>query len=89
MYYDGNRRLQDPFDSRSDPLLAHTVGAPMIIRVRARAIFPNSPRYIPAMQLLEPWIYVPRPGVEPREPTWRSFPEFKDCVHPRQPTAKD
>jgi hypothetical protein len=41
------------------------------------------------MQLLEPWIYVPRPGVEPREPAWRSFPEFKDCVHPRQPTAKD
>jgi predicted pyridoxine 5'-phosphate oxidase superfamily flavin-nucleotide-binding protein len=74
--------------SRDDPLLADTVGAQMIVRVRARAIFPNCPRYIPAMQLTEPSVYAPRPGVEPPEPAWKSFPDFKDCVHPRQPTAK-
>ena len=74
--------------SRTDPLLAHTVGAQMIVRVEARAIFPNCPRYIPAMQLVEPSIYAPRPGVEPPEPAWKSFPDFKDCVPPRQPTAK-
>jgi predicted pyridoxine 5'-phosphate oxidase superfamily flavin-nucleotide-binding protein len=73
---------------RSDPLLAQTVGAQMIVRVQARAIFPNCPRYLPAMQLVEPSLYAPRPGIEPTEPAWKSFPDFKDCVHPRQPTAK-
>jgi predicted pyridoxine 5'-phosphate oxidase superfamily flavin-nucleotide-binding protein len=34
-----------------DPLLEQTVGAQLIVRVTARAIFPNCPRYIPAMQL--------------------------------------
>ena len=33
--------------SRDDPLLGQTVGAQMIVRVTARAIFPNCPRYIP------------------------------------------
>ena len=45
-----------------DPLLAETVGAQMIVRVTARAIFPNCPRYIPKMQLAEPSVYVPQPG---------------------------
>jgi uncharacterized protein len=73
---------------RDDPLLAQTVGAQLIVRVAARAIFPNCPRYIPAMQLTEPSVYAPRPGCEPPEPAWKSFPDFKDHVHPRQPTAK-
>jgi hypothetical protein len=74
--------------SREDPLLDSTVGAQLIVRVRARAIFPNCPRYIPAMQLVEPSIYAPRPGAEPPEPAWKGFDAFKDCVHPRQPTFK-
>jgi hypothetical protein len=75
LYHDGNRRLQDQFDSRriSD----------------RRAIFPNCPRYIPAMQLTESSIYAPRSGCEPPEPAWKSFADFKDHVHPRQPTAKE
>ena len=74
--------------SRDDPLLAHTIGAQMIIRVQARAIFPNCPRYIPSMTLVEPSPYAPRPAYDPPEPAWKSFPDFQDCVHPRQPTAK-
>jgi len=74
--------------NRGDPLLAHTVGAQLIVRVQARAIFPNCPRYIPSMQLVDPSIYAPRPGCDPPEPAWKSFPDFKDHVHPRQPTAK-
>jgi hypothetical protein len=56
--------------------------------VTAEAIFPNCPRYVPTMQLVEPSIYAPRAGYEPPEPAWKSFDAFKDCVHPRQPTAK-
>jgi predicted pyridoxine 5'-phosphate oxidase superfamily flavin-nucleotide-binding protein len=74
--------------NRDDPLLAHTVGAQLIVRVTARAIFPNCPRYIPAMQLTEPSIYAPRPGSEPPEPAWKGFDAFKDCIHPRQPTFR-
>jgi predicted pyridoxine 5'-phosphate oxidase superfamily flavin-nucleotide-binding protein len=73
--------------SRDDPLLAQTVGAQMIVRVAARAIFPNCPRYIPTMALVEPSIYVPQAGEAPVEPAWKGFPEFADAVHPRQKTA--
>jgi predicted pyridoxine 5'-phosphate oxidase superfamily flavin-nucleotide-binding protein len=74
--------------NRSDPLLPLTVGAQLIVRVTARAIFPNCPRYIPGMQLVEPSLYAPRPGHEPPEPAWKGFADFKDYVHPRQQTAK-
>lgn len=72
---------------RDDALLSHTVGAQMIVRIKARVIFPNCPRYVPRMQLVEESIYAPRPGCDPVEPAWKSFPEFKDVVPPRQPTA--
>jgi uncharacterized protein len=74
--------------SDQDPLLDQTVGAQLIVRVTARAIFPNCPRYIPGMQLIEPSIYTPRAGSEAPEPAWKNFTDFKDCVHPRQPTFK-
>jgi predicted pyridoxine 5'-phosphate oxidase superfamily flavin-nucleotide-binding protein len=71
-----------------DPLLKETVGAQLIVRVAARAIFPNCPRYIPTMQLTEPSIYAPCAGHDAPEPAWKDFDAFKDCVHPRQPTFK-
>lgn len=72
---------------RDDPLLATTVGAQLIVRVSARAIFPNCPRYIPTMKLIEPSIYTPQPGEAPVEPAWKSSPEFADAVHRRAKTA--
>ena len=74
--------------SRDDPLLARTVGAQLIVRVQARAIFPNCPRYIPKLQLAEPSQYVPQPGRDPVEPAWKGFADFKDHVHPRQPAFR-
>lgn len=73
---------------RDDALLPLTVGAQMIVRIRARVIFPNCPRYVPTMTLVEESRYAPRPGRDPVEPAWKSFPEFKDVVPPRQPTAR-
>jgi uncharacterized protein len=72
--------------SSQDPLLAETAGAQLIVRVQARAIFPNCPRYIPKLQLVEPSVYVPQPGGEPVEPAWKGFELFKGYVHPRQRT---
>ena len=74
--------------SRDDPLLASTIGAQLIVRVTARAIFPNCPRYIPSMQLIEPSTFAPQSGCEPPEPAWKGFTDFKDYVHPRQQTFK-
>jgi predicted pyridoxine 5'-phosphate oxidase superfamily flavin-nucleotide-binding protein len=74
--------------SRDDPLLKETVGAQLMVRVEARAIFPNCPRYIPSLRLTENSAYTPRPGGDPVEPAWKKFDDFKDYVHPRQPTAK-
>lgn len=72
--------------SRDDPLMAHTIGAQLIVRVKARAIFPNCPRYIPKMQFLEPSMYAPQAGVAFPEPAWKSFPDFAPVIHPRQET---
>ena len=74
--------------SRDDPLLAHTVGAQLIVRIQASAIFPNCPRYIPKLELVEPSVYVPLPGQDPVEPAWKTFDVFKDVVHPRQPAFR-
>ncbi len=74
--------------SRDDPLLPQTVGAQLIVRVEARAIFPNCPRYIPKLELVEPSVYVPQSGQDPVEPVWKTFDVFKDVVHPRQPTFR-
>jgi len=71
-----------------DPLLSLTVGAQLIVRVTAHVIFPNCPRYIPTMKLVEESAYAPRAGANFPEPAWKSFPEFADAVHPRQPTFK-
>jgi hypothetical protein len=40
------------------------------------------------MQLVAPSIYAPLPGVEPPEPAWKSFADFKDAIHPRQPAYR-
>jgi uncharacterized protein len=83
------RRLRVAAEARvsnDDLLIGRTVGAQLIVRATARAIFPNCPRYIPKMQLVEPSIYAPREGIDPPEPGWKSFPEFKDAVHCRQKT---
>jgi predicted pyridoxine 5'-phosphate oxidase superfamily flavin-nucleotide-binding protein len=70
--------------SRDDPLIGGFTGAQLLVRVQARAIFPNCPRYIPGPD--GPSIYAPRPGVDPVEPAWKGFDEFRDAVPPRAPT---
>lgn len=79
----GSVRVRD-----DDPLLKETIGAQLIVRLEARAIFPNCPRYIPDMQMAGPSIYTPQPHCDPPEPAWKSFDIFKDAVPPRQPTWK-
>ena len=68
-----------------DPLLAESVGAQLIVRVAVRVIFPNCPRYIPQMQMVEASPYTPQDGQPPIEPAWKTSDNFKDVQPCRRP----
>jgi uncharacterized protein len=69
---------------RDDPLMDETPGAQLLVKVTPTAIFPNCPRYIPSLQLVEPSPYVPEAAKPPLEPKWKSFEMFADVVPPRK-----
>jgi predicted pyridoxine 5'-phosphate oxidase superfamily flavin-nucleotide-binding protein len=65
-----------------DPLLAEFVGAQLVVRVQADVIFPNCPRYIHKMQLVEESPYAPAEGHTPPEPEWKQRPAFREVLPP-------
>lgn len=73
---------------RDDPLLGETVGAQLIIRVTAKAIFPNCPRYIPDLEKGEASEFAPRAGIETPRPGWKAMDAFADVVPPVRDTFK-
>ncbi|MGD0189918.1 MAG: pyridoxamine 5'-phosphate oxidase family protein [Rhizomicrobium sp.] len=76
-----NGRAALSFDA---PAMAELPGAQALVRVTAEHIFPNCPRYIPQLAVVEDSIYVPREGCDPVEPAWKGFEVFKDVVPPRR-----
>jgi hypothetical protein len=71
--------------SVTDPLLGGYPGAQQIVRVRAERIFPNCPRYIHRMKLVEYSVFAPRKGHEPPVPGWKESPAFCDALPRRRP----
>ena len=69
--------------SQSDPLLGECPGAVFIVRVTAAQIFPNCPRYLHRMQLVEHSAYAPRPDYTPPVPAWKTFEVFRDALPAR------
>jgi predicted pyridoxine 5'-phosphate oxidase superfamily flavin-nucleotide-binding protein len=69
--------------SKDDPLLGDFPGAVFVVRVAAQRIFPNCPRYIHKMQLVEESVYAPRQDYTPPVPAWKTFDVFKDALPPR------
>src|SRR3990172_9830360 len=53
-----------------DPLMAEYPEAQFIVRVRARQVFPNCPRYIHRYRLVERSSFVPKGGCETPVPGW-------------------
>ena len=47
-----------------DPLMAEYPEAQFVIRVRAREVFPNCPRYIHQYKKVDPSVFAPRDGCE-------------------------
>ena len=68
---------------QTGPLVAECPGAVFILRVTATTIFPNCPRYIHKMQLVEHSVYAPRPGYAPPVPAWKTFDSFRDFLPAR------
>ena len=68
---------------QADPLLAAYPGAVFIVRVTATRIFPNCPRYIHKMQLIEHSVYAPRSDYTPPVPAWKTFDSFRDFLPQR------
>jgi len=81
-----NGRASLHFD---DPLLCEFAGAQLLVRVRARRIFPNCPRYIHRLQSVEPSPYVPRAGQSPPVPKRKRFDAFRDVLPAGDPAREE
>ena len=64
-------------------LLDALPGGQMLVKVTPIDIFPNCPRYIPQLELIEPSVFAPVDEA-PVEPAWKGFDAFKDVVPPRR-----
>jgi uncharacterized protein len=70
-----------------DPLLGSWPGATLVIRVRAREVFPNCPRYIHKLELVERSRYVPAADTESPVPDWKTRDWARDVL-PRGDQAR-
>ena len=73
--------------SDNDPLMGKFSGAQLIVRVKAERIFPNCPRYIHKLQLVERSVYAPRPDYDPPVPEWKRMQVFSDALPREGPAA--
>jgi predicted pyridoxine 5'-phosphate oxidase superfamily flavin-nucleotide-binding protein len=74
--------------SDNDPLLADFPEAQLIVRVRTTQVFPNCPRYIHKMQLVEPSTFVPQAGCETPVPDWKRRPWSYEVLPAQDPAKK-
>jgi hypothetical protein len=56
------------------------VGAQFMVRVRVRQVFPNCPRYIHRMSLVERSRFVPRDDAPPPVPDWKRAEWARDAL---------
>ncbi len=71
-----------------DPLRGEYPGAVFIIRVTATRIFPNCPRYLHKMKLVEYSAYSPQADYIPPIPAWKTFDTFRDALPARDREEK-
>jgi predicted pyridoxine 5'-phosphate oxidase superfamily flavin-nucleotide-binding protein len=81
--FDRGRRLRLNGTASVDPddeLAPGWPGAQLVVRVRAREVFPNCPRYIHRYELVERSPYVPVAGIEPPVPDWKTRSWARDVL---------
>jgi uncharacterized protein len=72
----------------ADELLAAYPGALLVVRVCAREVFPNCPRYIHRYELVERSRFVPRAGAEPPVPDWKRRDWARDVLPAGDPARR-
>jgi predicted pyridoxine 5'-phosphate oxidase superfamily flavin-nucleotide-binding protein len=70
-----------------DPLLPEYPRAQLVVRVRATEVFPNCPRYIHRMELVERSRFVPRADCEPPVPEWKRREWARDVLPADDPAG--
>ena len=80
-----------------DPLVATYAGAKLVVRVRARAVFPNCRRYVHTHGPAQRSVFVPVDGEQPPVPDWKLDEWFEgtlpagdpalDGSHPSAPSV--
>lgn len=83
MRYNGTATID--FD---DPLTADFPEAQFIVRVKAREIFVNCPRYVHKMKVIERSRFVPKSGVVTPVPSWKTSEWAVDALAENDP-ARD
>ena len=66
-----------------DPLREAFPGCVFVVRVHAEWIFPNCPRYLHRMQLVEHSPHAPRADYTPPVPAWKGYEVFRDFLPAR------
>jgi uncharacterized protein len=72
-----------------DELLDGYPGAQFVVRVRATEVFPNCPRYIHRMALVERSRFVPEAGVQAPVPDWKRTDWACDVLPAGDPARPD
>jgi uncharacterized protein len=72
-----------------DELMERYPEAQFIVRVRAREVFPNCPRYIHKYQLVERSRFVPKAGCSTPVPGWKRFEWARDVLPTNDPARSE
>jgi uncharacterized protein len=72
-----------------DPLLARYPEAQFVVRVEARRVYPNCPRYIHKYQLVERSAFVPRESKATPVPAWKQAPWACDVLPAHDPARSE
>ena len=73
--------------NEADELIDSYPGAQFVVRVHATQVFPNCPRYIHRMALVERSRFVPRAGVDTPIPDWKRSTWACDVLPSGDPAA--
>lgn len=74
---------------RDDPLMSEYPEAQFIVRVNAREVFPNCPRYIHRYRLVQRSRFVPKTECKTPVPAWKTGGWVDDVLPERDPARDD
>ena len=72
----------------NDPLMAEYPEAQFIVRVKAREVFPNCPRYIHQMKLVQRSRFVPKDECDTPVPAWKTSDWAADALPASDPARQ-